>query len=171
MTARGAFVFLVVASAAAALCAPPVTAQQAQGTAAMKRGALTIRTPSGTREIGLTQIESLGLRSVTTRSPWEAGAVQFEGVLFHDLLRHVGLEEAASVIVTARDGYQQMIPREDWADWPLLLATRQDGKPLTGSKRGPTRLVYPISDHPELESPTYDPRWIWAIESVAGPAE
>jgi hypothetical protein len=134
--------------------------------AATAEVALTVLSPSGERQLSVAEIESLGLRRVTTRSPWEAGTLTFEGVLLRDLLRHLGLERADSLTVTASDDYTQVIPNEDWANWPLLVATRQDGKPLTRRTQGPTRLVYPLSDHPELDSPVHKPRWVWAISSM-----
>jgi hypothetical protein len=128
--------------------------------------ALTILSSSERRDITVSEIEALGLRQVTTRSPWEAGELKFEGVLLRDVLRLAGMENAEAVTVRAEDGYRQTIPREDWEKWPLILATRQDGQALTKRTQGPTRIVYPLNDYPELDTPDYKPRWIWTITSI-----
>ena len=116
--------------------------------------------------VTLRQLESLGLYRVVTPSPFETGQLTFEGVLFRDVLKLVGLEEEKSVTLRAIDEYTQVIPQEDWTEGPLLLATRQDGKLLTRRTQGPTRLVYPINDHPAFDTPVRKPRWVWLIETL-----
>lgn len=111
-------------------------------------------------ELELRDIEGLGLRRVRTRSPWEDGSFTFEGVLLRDVLKHAGLGDAKAVRVRASDDYIQTIPREDWVNAPVLLATRQDGQPMTRRMQGPTRIVYPLDDHPELDTPLHKPRWV-----------
>lgn len=116
--------------------------------------------------ITLRQLEKLGLYRVTTPSPFEKGQLTFEGVLFRDVLKLVGLEDKDSVTLRAVDEYVQIIPHEDWTEGPLLLATRQDGKLLTRRTQGPTRLVYPINDYPAFDTPIRKPRWVWLIETI-----
>lgn len=116
--------------------------------------------------VTLRQLEELGLYRVTTPSPFEKGQLTFEGVLFRDALKLVGLEGKDSVALRATDDYVQIIPREDWTDGPLLLATRQDGKLLTRRTQGPTRLVYPLNDYPAFDTPIRKPRWIWLIKTL-----
>jgi hypothetical protein len=116
--------------------------------------------------ITLRQLEKLGLYRVITPSPYEKGELTFEGVLFRDALKLVGLDGEESVTLRAADDYVQIIPREDWTVGPLLLATRQDGKLLTRRTQGPTRLVYPLNDHPAFATPVHKPRWIWLIKTL-----
>lgn len=120
-------------------------------------------------QVTLRQLESLDLYRVVTTSPFEQGELTFEGPLFRDVLKLVSLNEAESVTVRASDDYVQVIPREDWAEGPLLLATRQDGKLLTRRTQGPARLVYPLRDHPAYNTPVHTPRWIWLIKTIEGP--
>jgi hypothetical protein len=116
--------------------------------------------------VTLRQIEQLGLYSVTTGSPFEEGQLTFQGVLFRDALRLIGLEGEKSVTIRAEDDYVQIIPSEDWTEGPLLLATRQDGRLLTRRTQGPTRLVYPVNDYPAFDTPVRKPRWIWLIKTI-----
>jgi hypothetical protein len=116
--------------------------------------------------ITVRQLEKLGLYRVTTPSPFEKGQLTFEGVLFRDVLKLVGLEGEDSVTLRAVDEYVQIIPHEDWTEGPLLLATRQDGKLLTRRTQGPTRLVYPLNDYPAFDTPIRKPRWVWLIKTL-----
>jgi hypothetical protein len=112
------------------------------------------------------ELEALGLYRVTTKSPWEAGEFTFEGVLFSDVIEHLGLADASAIRVQAVDDYTQDIPREDWLDKPLILATRQDGIPLTRRMQGPTRLIYPLAEYPAYDARLQDPRWVWLIKTI-----
>ncbi|MBO6636868.1 MAG: molybdopterin-dependent oxidoreductase [Roseitalea sp.] len=123
---------------------------------------------SGGQRYSLTvsEIEMLGLQQVVTTSPWEQGELTFQGVLFRDLLKLAGLDDAEAVLVRAVDNYTQTIPREDWQSGPLLLATRQDGIPLTRRTQGPTRIVYPLKDQPAYDTALRKPRWVWMLASI-----
>ena len=118
------------------------------------------------RTLSLAEIEALGLYRVETTTPWENSFAVFEGALLRDVLRHVGLAEEPAIILRAIDGYTQVIPREDWQSWPTLIATRSYGKPLSRRNKGPTRLVYPLLDHPELDTLEHKARWIWLIDAL-----
>ena len=125
---------------------------------------LDVATAKGVQSYDLATIEELGLYRLTTTGPFEDGAPTFEGLLLADLLAKAGMTESDGVELVASDGYSFVIPREDWTTYPLLLATRQDGEPL--EDRGPLRIIYPVSSHPELGDESYNPRWVWALTSM-----
>lgn len=117
-------------------------------------------------EVDLSDLSKLPRYKLLTDSPWEDGQQEFEGVLLRDVLALLQMSDARAVIIYATDNYSQRIPREDWLDYPTLLALRADGSFLTRRTKGPTRLVYPVLDHPELDNPVHKGRWIWLIETV-----
>ena len=41
-----------------------------------------------------------------------------------------------------------------------------DGRPLGHRHKGPTRIVYPLLECPELASPDRHARWVWLIASI-----
>lgn len=135
-------------------------------TAPLPGAAVTVIGANGSMTVSVAELEAIGLKRVTTHSPWEKGELVFEGILFSDFLKKVGLDDAEAVLVRAKDNYTQTIPRKDWTDGPLLLATRQNGKPLTLRTQGPVRLVYPLLDYPEYDTEIHKRRWVWAITSV-----
>ena len=125
---------------------------------------LDIATAKGVQSYDLATIEEVGVYRLITTSPFEDGDLTFEGVLLADLLAKEGIAEATGVELSAIDGYSHVIPREDWTSYPVLLATRQDGEPL--SDLGPLRIIYPISSHPELADELYEARWVWALTTI-----
>lgn len=150
-----------------ALCALPALALESVSfDEPPDTAAFDVQTNAKSIPITLRQLEKLGVYRVITPSPYEKGELTFEGVLFRDVLKLVGLDGEESVTLRAADDYVQIIPREDWTAGPLLLATRQDGKLLTRRTQGPTRLVYPLNDHPAFATPVHKPRWIWLIKTI-----
>lgn len=164
------FCTFTLTAMAVAVCAVPGSVSAIETavveTAPLPSAAITVIGANGTITVSVAELESIGLLRVTTNSPWEKGQLVFEGILFRDFLKKVGLDDAEAVLVRAKDNYTQTIPREDWTDGPLLLATRQDGKPLNLRTQGPVRLVYPLLDHPEYDTEIHKDRWVWTITSV-----
>lgn len=127
---------------------------------------LEIATPAGTQQYDLATLEAIGLYRITTRSLFDQESPTFDGVLLADLLDDAGLKDAPGVLVTALDDYSQAIPREDWTAYPVMVATRQDGALLRDDERGPLRIVYPLSFHPELDDDLYHARWVWSVKEI-----
>lgn len=164
------FCTFTLTAMAVAVCAVPGSVSAIETavveTEPLPDAAVSVIRTNGTMTVSVAELEAIGLKRVTTSSPWEKGQLVFEGILFRDFLKKVGLEDADAVLVRAKDNYTQSIPREDWTDGPLLLVTRQDGKPLTLRTQGPFRLVYPLLDHPEYDTEIHKRRWVWAITSI-----
>lgn len=160
--AIGAIAATVIALSSLVVAAlEPATLPEADDTVAF-----VVITDASKAPISVRELEALGLYRVTTASPWEQGDLTFEGVLFSNVVEHVGLGEVDAVRLRALDSYTQVIPREDWIDKPLILATRQDGEQLTRRTQGPTRIVYPLSEYPDYDPAVHDGRWVWLIESL-----
>jgi hypothetical protein len=133
---------------------------------AAERPVLRVGHGAAARDYSLSMLERLGLYEVATDSFWPDDDGIYEGVLLADLLKDAGLADAAAIRITAADGFSQDLPRTDWTRWPLLLATRRDGKPLARREKGPTRIIYPRSADEALKDPVYRLRWVWLVRSI-----
>ncbi|WP_051328522.1 molybdopterin-dependent oxidoreductase [Geminicoccus roseus] len=151
-----------------AALADPVVAVRLPGAPERLPGVAVRLLDGGERMLTVAELETLGIWRVRTISPWEEGEIVVEGPLLRDVLAHVGLERANSILVRSMDGFAQQIPRADWDRFPVILATRVDGRPLGRRHKGPTRIVYPLLQHPELASPDHAARWVWLIASIEG---
>ncbi len=127
---------------------------------------LSIAAPAGVRHFDLPQLEALGLKSLRTHTFWPADDGNYQGPLLADVLKSASIEQAGALRFTGLDGFSQIIPREDWVRWPLLLATRRDGKPISRHDKGPLRLIYPRDSDKTLEDPIYRLRWVWLLRSI-----
>jgi hypothetical protein len=127
---------------------------------------LTVMTPGGPRRFSLADLEGTGLYQVTTSTFWPNNDGTYEGPLLSNVLKRSGLADAAAVRISALDGFSQVMPQKDWRQWPVLLATRRDGQPLSISNKGPLRVIYPRDMAPELDDSMYRLRWVWLVNSI-----
>jgi len=132
------------------------------------RAVLVVQTGAGARSFSLAQLEALGLYRVSTSTFWPGDEGVFEGPLLADVLKAAGLDDAAEVRVSALDGFTQQIAREDWTRWPVMLATRKKGQPMTTRNKGPIRIVYPRDMDPQLADARYRLRWVWLVKQIEG---
>lgn len=128
-------------------------------------GAITRTNEPGRAVFDLAMIEALGLREVVTPTPWTDGPQRFAGIDPRALLAAVGAT-GRELEATALDDYRVVVPVEDLERYPMLLATRIDGRPMRVRERGPLWLIYPWGDHPETVEQPYRGRAIWQLRSI-----
>lgn len=121
--------------------------------------------------LSLAELEALGMYRVQTATFWPADDGVYEGPLLRDVLRAASLDGVKAIRVTGLDGFSQRVPREDWQRWPLMLATRRDGEPMSRRSKGPFRIIYPRDMHADLKDPSYRLRWVWLIERIEAVSE
>ena len=68
--------------------------------------------------------------------------------------------EGETVTVQAMDGYAVEVPVQEMVDKGAVVALERDGKPLGIGNFGPTQIVFPRGDRPELADMS-DDWWIW----------
>jgi hypothetical protein len=153
----------VVRAPAAGLPAysPPAGAAQEQ-----MKATIRVVGNGATRDITIREIEQLPMVEIEGRATAEEAVSRFQGVLLSDLLKALGGGDAPAVTLRASDGYAEEVPRGDWERWPLVVATRLDGKPLSVRSRGPARLIYPTVIYPELYDHVYVDRSVWLLSEI-----
>jgi len=128
-------------------------------------GAIANTTAPGRADFDLGNLEHLGLSRLTTWTPWTEGEIEFEGVLGRRLMEAVGAE-GTEIHATALNGYQQMIPLGDFQSYDVLLAFRMNGIAMRVRDKGPIWVVYPWSDHPELDDFITREKSIWQLKAL-----
>ncbi|POG25263.1 molybdopterin-binding oxidoreductase [Aeromonas bestiarum] len=109
---------------------------------------------NGKMEYTRQQLLALPQTSVPTTTPWTKGTHVYRGVLLRSLLDTLDIS-AKSIKVTAQNDYFAAIPRED-------------GKALTLRNKGPVWIIYPLSDHPELNIEQYHSLMVWQVVKLEG---
>lgn len=131
-----------------------------------QRAVLTVTGPIGARSFSLAELEAIGVYRVNTSTFWAGEEGSFEGPLLADVLDRAGLKDAPTIRISAMDGFSQLMPREDWLRWPILLATRHRGEPMSVRNKGPLRIIYPRDMDPVLKEPSYRLRWVWLTSRI-----
>ncbi len=99
--------------------------------------------------------------------PSSAGTLpQADGdVVLRDLLAVVGAQGGTLHAVAIND-YAVELPAADAQDYDVLVAYRMNGAAMSVRDKGPLWVIYPISQHPELEGPDTDAKMIWQLREL-----
>lgn len=107
-------------------------------------------------------LEALPQHEIRTSTPWTDGVSTFEGPLLCDLLAGLGAN-GTELRARALNDYVVDIPTADCHRYPVILALKRGGKPLSRRDMGPIWIVYPRDDFPELRLETINARWVWQL--------
>lgn len=110
-------------------------------------------------------LESLGLETIKTTTPWHAGEVRFEGVSLRKLMSKVAAE-GKTVKAVALNDYATVIPIEDFEAHGTILALKRDGQYMPVRDKGPLFIIYPYDSDPHLKSQLYYARSAWQVKRL-----
>ena len=106
-----------------------------------------------------------GTDELRTTTPFTDGPATFSGVLVSRLLDILGAD-GTQLRAQALNDYAVTIPIAELRTYPVLLALDRDGQPLSVRERGPLWVIYPWSEHPELDDRTHRQRSIWQLTAL-----
>lgn len=162
---------LVVAAALGLALFVPAVAAAADLTAPTGEVVLTVSGKIATTNAGATatfdmsMLEALPSRATETATPWTKGKVTFEGPLGSALLDRIGAT-GTTLKITALNDYAVEVPIEDFRKWPVILATRRDGKPMPVRDKGPIFVIYPFDLDHSLYNELIFSRSAWQVKSI-----
>lgn len=145
--------------------APGTPLPAPQGPVVLK---VTGKVDGGTISLDMATLEQIGLVRFTTKTEWTDGPVEFEGVLLKDLLAVLGADGAADqLVLKALNDYVSSMPISDAADYPVILAIKENGQYMSVRERGPLWVVYPQDAFPEVGRREFLSRWVWQLAEIA----
>jgi hypothetical protein len=158
----------ILARAARVLALAAGLAMAAPALVAADPALTLVRGPEGTEslEFTLEALAELPQVTIVTENEFSDGAVSYRGPLIRDVLAHLGLDQAATIRLTAANDYYVDIPSSDFRRYNVILALEADGARLSRREKGPLWVMYPISDHSELRDPVYNTRLIWQVVRI-----
>lgn len=118
--------------------------------------------------IPLEALNRLATRDVSTwdpNNPISTNRIQrFQGVQISALLERLGgAREAKDITLVSTDAFRTTVPMTDIVNHPIILATREAGKPIERSSGGPIYLVFPYLDAPEFVTRYPDRYWAFYV--------
>ena len=128
-------------------------------------GAIGNTNAPGRAEFDLATLERLGVAKLTTWTPWTEGEIAFEGVRARRLMAAVDAK-GTEVRAVALNDYTYTIPLDDFERYDVLLATRMNGQLMRVRDKGPVWIVYPWSEHPELDDFATREKSVWQLNAL-----
>lgn len=110
-------------------------------------------------------LESLGMVTVRTSTPWTDGVTEFEGPLGRSLLAAVGAGEG-TLIVRALNDYSANVPVADFYKYQVILAMKMNGAYMRVRDKGPLFVIYPFDSSSELNTEVIHNRSVWQVKSI-----
>ena len=125
---------------------------------------LTVNSPAEEPlTFSLEALDELKQIVISTTNEFVTGETKFSGPLARDLIENVGGDPSSTIVLTAINDYQISVPASDFFSYDVVLATRMNGSLLSRRDKGPIWLMYPISDHTELQDSTVNSKLIWQL--------
>ena len=142
------------------------TLAQPQGKVVLTVSGLIANTnKDGTAQFDMPMLESLGLQSFATATPWYDGQVTFEGVAMTRLMDFVGAT-GSSITVKALNDYATDVPMADFKKYPVILALKRNGAYMPVRDKGPLFIVYPYDSDPDLKHQRFYSRSAWQVAQI-----
>lgn len=108
-------------------------------------------------------LEGLPQVSLVTENEFVDGPTKFVGPLARDILNTVGRGISDTLILTAANDFQVEIPVAEIDKYDVVFALQANDIPLSPRTKGPIWVMYPISQHDELQDPIFNSRLIWQL--------
>ncbi|MBE9558670.1 MAG: molybdopterin-dependent oxidoreductase [Proteobacteria bacterium] len=128
-------------------------------------GSITKTNNGNKAEFDLEMLHALGTRAMSVTTSWTDGTQEFSGVLMRDLMAAVGAT-GNTVEATALNNYTYGINIEDFSLYPVILATKLNGKILKIRDKGPLWIIYPLDKFTEVQQGSIEWRMVWQLRQL-----
>jgi hypothetical protein len=118
-----------------------------------------------TADFDLKMLEALGIQSLSTATSLTDGPQEFSGVPLRKILAAVDAR-GKTVEAVALNDYTYDIDIEDFSRFPVILATRMNGRALRVRDKGPLWIVYPLDEFTEMEQVQIERRMVWQLRQL-----
>lgn len=108
-------------------------------------------------------LQKLPQMSLVTENEFVDGPTKFVGPLARDVLNTVGRGVSDVITLTAANDFQVKIPVSEIDKYDVVLALSADDVLLSPRDKGPIWVIYPMSQHKELQDPVFNSRLIWQL--------
>jgi hypothetical protein len=162
---RIAFIVVVAAGMGSALAAPPTLDRPTKEPILEITGQIEAKNAPEGAVFDREMLESIGMKTITTTTPWHSGQVRFEGVPMDKLMERVGARGKAVRAVALND-YASTVPMDDFARHGVILAMKRDGQYMPIKDKGPLFIIYPYDSSAELKSQMYYARSVWQVKRL-----
>lgn len=138
------------------------------GSVAIAEPVLTVASGDGTagKSYSLDELLAFEQVEIITGNDFVDGEKTFSGPLARTVLARVGGQAEHKIRLTAVNDYQVEFDASEFFEYDVIFALSQDGTNLSRRDKGPVWLIYPMSQHRELQDPVFNNRLIWQLVKV-----
>lgn len=130
-------------------------------------GKIGIKNDGDALRLDMETLEKFGVVEYPLNDPWLKEKMTYQGVLMSDFLKMIQADSSAEIVhIVALDNYEIDLAVQELNKWPVLLATRANGKYMDVSENGPTRIIFPFDQFSEIDPKIYRDLMIWNIASM-----
>ena len=115
------------------------------------------------QEYSLEDLDRLTQVTIVTSNEFVDAPTSFAGPLVRDVVSRSGGAATGTATLVAANDYEIMIDIAEFFEYDVVMATRADGNLLSRRTKGPIWIIYPMSDHPELQDASFNARLIWQL--------
>lgn len=116
----------------------------------------------GEAHFDMEMLMALPRTEFTTTTPWDEGPQTFAGVRVSDLLTHIG-SPTLDFKAIGVDDYKFDVTGIAFDEFPIIIAYEHNGETISVRKLGPLRLIFPLSDYPELATQINESSAVWQL--------
>jgi hypothetical protein len=129
---------------------------------------LSVKIPGDAAAVELTAEELLSLKQIeiSTANDYVDGMAVFSGPLLRSVFGDYVLKPTDKIKLTALNDYSTEMPAAEAIDYDVILAMTMNGNALSVREKGPLWVIYPMSDHKELQVPEFNDRLVWQLSKV-----
>ena len=92
---------------------------------------------------------------------------EFTGVILADLMAIAGATDCTSIVVRSSDGWEAVVDAADAQAYKILITDAYvGGKASPEDAGGPIKMVFPSTDHPELNDKYDMYAWQWYVAEI-----
>lgn len=127
---------------------------------------LTVTGPDSSEALlDLDMLEGLAQTVTIVETPWYDGSQEFSGPLISDLMAYLDIT-GSELSFIAQNDYAATMPWSDIESYPVILATRHNGEPMSLRDKGPLFVIYPFDAYPELRNEVTYSRSVWQVKAI-----
>ncbi|MDX5298960.1 MAG: hypothetical protein LPK85_08425 [Gammaproteobacteria bacterium] len=121
--------------------------------------------PQGVAQFDYAMLEALPQTEIRTGTPWTEGLHTYRGVRLKALLERVGAQ-GRTLEASALNDYIATFALDAAERYPVIIALTEDGARMPIRNKGPLWIVYPLTDHPELNREEHFHAMVWQLKAI-----
>ena len=117
--------------------------------------------------VGQWEAKRTQIKTVDYSLPGTTKEYEFTGVTLASLMEIAGATGCTEIVVRSSDGWEAIVYAEDAKAYDILITDDYvGGKDIPADAGGPIKMVFPATEHPELNEKYDAYAWQWYVSEI-----